>query len=211
MGPAPRQSHALMPRASFSTLPISRSLGVLPSTSCDVLVVNDDVQSDTGAGECETSQTGKELPGCRVAARWCNRTSDQVFAIGSEVATTLVSDATTIVAQVPVCRRVSLSESQCSSGLPVDTLATRNHRRHEAIADECSVVGERSADASNVGRTVSSGMTSDPEVVASSLNGLIVPWLIRIAGSKSVRSTSLSWILDQRGTVAAAFDQYKRQ
>ena len=211
MRPASRQSLALTPRSSFSTSPISHSLGVLPSTSCDVLVVNDDVQSDAGAGECETSQTGKELPGCRVAARWRDWASDQVFAIGPEVATTLVSDATAIVAQVPVCRRVGLSESQCSSDLPVDTLAAWNHRRHKAIADECSVVGERSIDASNVGRAVSSSMTSDPEVVTSSLNGLVVPWLIWIAGSKSVRSTSLSWVLDQRGPVAAASDQYRRQ
>lgn len=47
-------------------------------------------------------------------------------------------------------------------------------------------------------------MTTDPEVITSSLNGLSIPWLVRVAGSKSVRSTSLSWILDQRGAVAAA-------
>lgn len=50
-------------------------------------------------------------------------------------------------------------------------------------------------------------MASDPEVVTSSLNGLAIPWLVRIAGSKSVRSASFSGILYQRSSVAAIPDQ----
>ena len=106
-----------------------------------------------------------------------------------------------------MCRRVSLGECQRPIGLPVDALSAGHYSRHVAIADESSVVRESGADAANVGWAISSSVATDPEVVTRSLNRLAVPWLVWVAGSKCVRSTSLPWILDQRGAVAAVLGQ----
>jgi hypothetical protein len=50
-------------------------------------------------------------------------------------------------------------------------------------------------------------MSSDPEVVTSSLDGLTVEGLVRVARSKGESSASLPWILGQGRSIAAIHGQ----
>lgn len=50
-------------------------------------------------------------------------------------------------------------------------------------------------------------MSSDPEVVTSSLDGLAVEGLVWIARSEGESSASLSWILSQDCSIAAGHGQ----
>jgi hypothetical protein len=74
---------------------------------------------------------------------------------------------------------------------------------HVAVANESSVVGERCADAANVRWTVGSGMSSDPEVVTSSLDGLAIEWLAGVAGTQGKGTTAFLGEL-RHGRSAAA-------
>lgn len=127
--PRPTSLDPLSSSAKFvpSILEPSAVLGVLPSTGRQVLRVHRCVQSDALIGEVESTKACKELPSRRVASGGHDRTSNQVLAIGSEVATALVCNATTIVAEVPVSCRVCLGKGQRSVCLPVDALSTWNH------------------------------------------------------------------------------------
>lgn len=204
-------------RSPFHPTP---TLGVLPSTGCDVLVVDESVHTDTRAGEADASQTCEELPGCRVAAWGNDRASDQVLAVGSEVTAALVSDATTVVAEVPLGRRVCLGEGQSAVFLPIDALSARDHgglRRsvsvvpslgfvlayHVSVADEGHVIGEGGADASDVRWAVGGSVSSDPEVVARGLDRLAAEVLVRVAGGEGEGSAGLSWLLREVCSVAA--------
>lgn len=165
--------------------------------------MDESVHTDTRAGEADASQTCEELPGCRVAAWGNDRASDQVLAVGSEVTAALVSDATTVVAEVPLGRRVCLGEGQSAVFLPIDALSARDHGGHVSVADEGHVIGEGGADASDVRWAVGGSVSSDPEVVARGLDRLAAEVPVRVAGGEGEGSAGLSWLLREVCSVAA--------
>lgn len=147
------------------------------------------IQTTALAGEFDASQTCKKLPRGGVTAGIIDWASDEVFAVGSEVAAILVRNTTAVVTEIVLRSRMCLRECQSSILLPVQVLSAGNHgclndrsvnfrvgkaqvyTHHASAGEDSCVVGECAADVARNSRAISGGMTSDPEVKASSLDG----------------------------------------